>query len=146
MRRILSLVVAIGAAIWLSIIVVQRFSRDPEVSNPTDLHYDAQTQFAPDFVPSDPALTHETPDRIQDQITDKATGKGLADAPYFIEVDDGRFAFGYADANGFTRPIYTNGRREHRVYWYDDAWEHWNRRKHPDGGAPALERVGKKGG
>ena len=42
MRKVLTPIVAISAVILLGIILVQRFSRDPEVSNPTDLRYDAQ--------------------------------------------------------------------------------------------------------
>jgi hypothetical protein len=128
-KRVAFYALAIGASVWAGIALLQRGSRDPETSNPPDLNYDAQTLFAPGFFASDPSLTVPTNNRIQERISDRATGKGLADAPYFIEIDDGRFVFGYADVNGFSRPIYTSHEQGHRVYWYDDAWVQWNERK-----------------
>jgi hypothetical protein len=142
MRRAAVIAVAALAGAWIIVVVIQSRTRDPETSNPADLAYEKQTagrldasqgepdgDEPPDFFVSDDKLLVKTEHEVREQITDEATGKGVADAPYFIELAGGRFAFGYADAEGRTRPLFTPTKQKFAVYWYDDAWERWNKRR-----------------
>ena len=137
-------VIAVAALVGALVIVVvsQNRARDPETSNPADLAYEKEKagrldasqgepdgDEPPDFFVSDDKLLVKTEHEVREQITDEATGKGIAEAPYFVELANGRFAFGYADAEGRTRPLFTRTKEKFAVYWYDDAWERWNARR-----------------
>ncbi len=140
MKRAIIAVVVGAVAVLTIVVVIQKHARDPETSNPADLEYekairvdahglDVRDGEAPEFFVSDPTLLVKTPHVIEAQMTDQATGKSLSDAPYFIELADGRYAFGYADSDGRTRSLFTQAPVKYTVFWYDDAWEHWDKRR-----------------
>ena len=116
--------VAVVIAAWALIIAVQTHSRDPEITNPADTEQPAEdaAQDAEFFV-SDPSLLVAKGKLVEERAVDEASGKGLADAPYLIQFSDGRFAYGYADDQGRTRPLYASQSVSHEVFWYDEAWE-----------------------
>jgi hypothetical protein len=122
-RRIL-FAVALLIAAWALIVVIQTYSRDPEITNPADTER-TQEDAAQDveFFVSDPSLLVATGKLVEERAVDETSGKGLADAPYLIQFSDGRYAYGYADDQGRTRPLYASQSVTHEVFWYDEAWE-----------------------
>jgi hypothetical protein len=119
---LITLVVFVVA--WALVVAIQNSSRDPEITNPADAEESrGKAEQEPEFVASDPSLLVPKGTSIEEQAVDESSGQGLADAPYFIQFSDGRYAYGYADGQGRTRRIYAPQSVSHEVFWYDDAWE-----------------------
>ena len=74
---------------------------------------------------------------MEEMLVDESTRAPVVDAPYFLQLADGRYAFGYTDTKGRTRPVFSRTKISHSIYWYDDAWHRWERTKEGrDGAAP----------
>lgn len=96
----------------------------PELTNPADFELYEPYPDTPDFFVSDPALSRKTAHEIKLQYVDQ-TKTGLDNAAYFIELENGRYAFGYTGKAGLTRPIYTDRAETFKAYWVQDALERW---------------------
>jgi hypothetical protein len=109
-------------------LVVPQLRRDPETSNPVEIATPAPNtaDLPPDFFCSDPALLKATPYPIVERIVNDANQAPLEGAPYFIALQDGRYAFGHSDTQGNTRTLFTSTSMTHQIYWYDDALAQWN--------------------
>jgi hypothetical protein len=138
LNRLVSACVVIGV-LGTAAFVGRKYLRvgDPEKSNIADTQSDASEDPAPEFYVSDPALLHKTEHKIEELI--RADDKSpLSNAPYFLVLNDGRFAFGYSDELGKTRPMFVEHDVPYQIYLYDDAWEQWNLRK-PDAGRITVD-------
>lgn len=109
----------------------QRFA-DPELTNAADLIATDTQQSAPEFFVADPVLLVQNAHKIQEVVRsdDKSI---LPNAPYFILLQDGRFAFGYSDQNGKTRALFMAQDIPYELYLYDEAWAQWEAHR-PDTG------------
>lgn len=122
MRRWKLVAVAIAVLAIATVVVLPRLMRDPEVSNPGELRDGEPEALAiPAFVTSDPRLEQRGAHSFQERMVEQGTDAGLEGAPYFFEFSDGRFAFGYTDAAGFTRKLYADAPVDYKILWYDDA-------------------------
>jgi hypothetical protein len=103
---------------WAALVIMQRAARDPETDNITDV------DDLPSFFSSDPSLLTSGPYRVQEQFapTDSRSG---AETPYFVQLADGRYACGYTDLKGQTKPLFTRHKIDHQVFWDDEAWSKW---------------------
>jgi hypothetical protein len=115
---------------WFGVAFVRSHSSDRESSNLTDLQYDGNDNPLPEFYASDPALMQEQPHRVLEQFIDPRTKSGVNRMPYFIEFADKRYVFGFTNAEGKTRPVFTTQPTPYKVSWYEEAWGNWHR-KHP---------------
>lgn len=66
---------------------------DPEVSNVTDAQSSGDDEAAPEFYVSNPGLLVKTAHKIEELIR-ADDNSPLSNAPYFLQLNDGRFAFG----------------------------------------------------
>lgn len=71
---------------------------------------------------ADATLLHRDGILIQDRIVGSESGRGLDGASYVVLLVDWRYAYGYADSEGRTRPIRVEKPVPFEVFWYDDAW------------------------
>jgi hypothetical protein len=115
--------VATTASVALGVWLYRLPRADREVSNAADFD-GRELPDAPRFHASDPRLIRKTAHEIQYQYTDEA-GQPWSDTPYFIQLADGRYAFGYTDERGFTRAIFTDRKQEATVVWADEALARW---------------------
>lgn len=123
MKRAILSALAMVVAVWAALVLIQKCSRDPEVTNTADTERPSEgIELGPAFFVSDPTLLVPQGIAVEERAIDKASGRGLADAPYFIQFSDGRYAYGYADDQGRTRSLYASQSVAHEVFWYDDAW------------------------
>ncbi len=122
-----------GIGVAIAIFAGRQYLRlgDPEVTNAADLIDGGSQDEAPDFFASDSALLIVKAHKIEEVIRadDNST---LANAPYLLLLEDGRFAFGYSDEDGKTRPIFVARDLPYQLYLYEEAWEQWEKHK-PDG-------------
>lgn len=124
MKKAVLLTVLAATSLWGLAIWIQGHFGEPESTNPADLEGSAESgEERLEFFTSDPSLLEPPGAPVQEQAVDAATGKGLPGAPYLLLLSDGRYAFGYADADGKTRTLYAPPATTHEVFWYDEAWE-----------------------
>lgn len=115
----LLLLAAWGAVQWIGMSLSH-----PEVSNPADATPStALAEPEPEFVVSDQSLLRQDGVLIRERMVGSATSHGLEGAPYFVQISDGRYAYGFADAQGWTHPIRIDKPLPYEVFWYDDAWK-----------------------
>lgn len=131
--------VAVFAALALTVSAIagRQYLRlgDPEKSTPAD-YFDAVSEpDVPNFFVSDSSLLAPEGRQIQEVIRAE-DGAPLENAPYFLLLQDGRFAFGYSDESGKTREIFAPQNTTYKLYLYDDAWAQWESHK-PDAGSAA---------
>jgi len=138
-KALLAVVLVLMLA-WAGIQWIGMSLSNPEVSNPADV--ESRVEMAapePEFVVSDSTLLRQDGTLIQDRIVGSESSRGLDGAPYVVLLADGRYAYGYADSEGRTRPIHVEKPVPYEVFWYDDAW------KQRDALAEQERRTGKKG-
>lgn len=142
-RTVIKALLALGLVLvlaWAGIQWVGMSLSHPEVSNPADEGPDDERLLrGPEFVVSDATLLRRDGILIQDRIVGSESGRGLDGAPYVVLLADGRYAYGYADSEGRTRPIRVEKPVPYEVFWYDGAW------KQRDALAEQERRTGKKG-
>jgi hypothetical protein len=125
--RRLSIVAALLAlglvAAWGAVQCIGMSLGHPEVSNPADAAAPSvPARPEPEFVVSDRSLLRQDGVLIRERSVG-STGQGLDGAPYFLQISDGRYAYGFADAEGWTHPIRVGQPLPYEVFWYDDAWK-----------------------
>lgn len=129
MRRLVIAAIVATGLLSLAIVIMQSRTRDPEIANAADLEDAAVFEEPPSFFVSDASLLQESGFPIVETLADESTREPVGDAPYFLQLADGRYAFGYTDAKGRTRPVFSRTKVRHSIHWYDDAWERWERTK-----------------
>ena len=116
-----------AAAIIVGIRVYRMPLGEPETTNVADLDAEAEGD-PPEFFVSDRALTEKSEHEIRAQSVDSRAGKPAENVAYFIELEDGRYAFGHTDASGHTRPVYTRRPTKHTLFWMEEAVAKWDAR------------------
>jgi hypothetical protein len=112
---------------WFGVAFLRSHLADPESSNITDLEYDRNDKPLPEFYASDPGLTQKQPHRVQERFVDPRTKQPVNRMPYFIAFADGRYVFGFTNAEGTTKPVFTSQPPQCKVSWYEEAWANWHR-------------------
>ena len=119
MKRAAAIFAAVLLAAWVVVLAMQLAVGDPETENVTD------SDDLPSFYASDRSLLRAGPYRIQERFPGVSDWRSGADTPYFVQLADGRYACGYTDTRGETKPLFTSAKVEHRVFWDDEAWGKW---------------------
>ncbi len=107
--------------------------RDPEITNIGDIEgqmdssNEVEGEF-PVFFVSDPRLRNRTEHEMSEKLVDDKQ-VGLADAPFFIQIADGRWAAGRTDNFGKTPPIFSTKPERYETYFYDEAVERWHKNR-----------------
>lgn len=106
-------------ASWAVIVIVQLIAGKPEISNVTD------ADDLPGFYVSDPSLLNPGSNRIQERFLNATDWRSGTETAYFVQLSDGRYACGYTDSHGETKPVFTDRVVPQRVFWDEDAWDKW---------------------
>lgn len=119
MKRFATIGIVTLLVSWAVIVIVQVVAGKSETSNVTD------ADDLPGFYVSDPSLLNAGPYRIQERFPGATQWRSGAETAYFVQLSDGRYACGYTDSNGKTKPVFTDRVVPHRVFWDEDAWNKW---------------------
>jgi len=152
--RALLLVIGALLTVWVAGILIQRhFNRDPEgvgggqerdAGTPPTAAGDGLDE-PPEFYVSDPSLARPGPVEIREHLR-SADGGSLYWTAYYIELVDGRFAFGFSDDHGNTRTIFVSHPVEHSIFVGDEAIDRFRKRSPPEVDEPRRGIAGMAGG
>jgi hypothetical protein len=118
----MAIVGVLVAAFALGLFALSRMDFGESKSDTTE--EDTAAEF-PDFHASDPELIRVGRNRISVLVTGASDGTNVPGVQYFIALSDGRWACGYADNSGKTRPIYTAQPVEFKLYCCEEAMALW---------------------
>jgi hypothetical protein len=140
-RRLLLVLAIVGGAaaagllgIWLAL----RSIGEGDAPSPYDAGDTAPSEDLPDYSVSSPELNAKAANAIQRQVL-AADGAPLPWAPYFFQLMDGRWVFGYADEKGYTRPFYTKHPTQYELFTYEAALERFARVRDGKQERPSLD-------